>query len=287
VNLLALTVSSELVSNASILAISELDHAGIVHVVHEVIGGVVASIIRAGVHNAGAAVVGGLLSGGIIDTITTSHGSASTLEGVVQTHPVADLVGASVTLIVVGGRSTGQRGVQNHDTIHIGLLLITGGEGSPTQQTTADVGEVQVQVISRSLSQGGLHVSLGRGLGTSLGRLDGEPLIIDGNINRVQDEGPATLGVGIVQHLDLGSVLRIRDGTSTSGVVDGVNVNLDGSTSLLLLQGLQSGLGLGLNQSELLGGQIGNTAAVDAVIIVVVILVVVGVVVGVVISKRS
>ena len=106
--LFAVSVCGELLGNSGELAGGELSHAGIVDVVHEVGGGVITGLIGAGVDGAGASVVGLLLGGGILDTITSHELSATSLEGMVETHPMADLVGTGITLVVVLGGSTGE-----------------------------------------------------------------------------------------------------------------------------------------------------------------------------------
>jgi 3-oxoacyl-ACP reductase-like protein len=117
--LLSGAISREFVSDSGKLTIGELIHAGIVNVVHEVSGGVISGIRGAGINDTGASVVGLLLSGGVTNTITTTNLAASSLEGVVQAHPVTHLVSGSVTLVVVGGRSSGHGGVQHNNAIHL------------------------------------------------------------------------------------------------------------------------------------------------------------------------
>jgi hypothetical protein len=99
--LLSSTISAELLMNTGKLSISKFVHATVVHVVHEVGIGVVARIVGARVDDTGASVVGLLLSRGVGNTITTSNLVASTLEGVVETHPMANFMSSSVTFIVL------------------------------------------------------------------------------------------------------------------------------------------------------------------------------------------
>jgi hypothetical protein len=99
--LLASAVGGPLVSDTRVLARSELVHAGVIDIVHEVGGRIISRIAGARVNGTRATVVGLLLSRSIINTITTSERVASTLEGVVETHPVTNFVGSSVTFVVL------------------------------------------------------------------------------------------------------------------------------------------------------------------------------------------
>jgi len=259
-HLLVGSVSSEFLSDTGELASGELVHAAVVHVVHEVRGWVVASIIGARVHNAGAAVVGLLLSWGVGNAITTANLAAATLEGVVQTHPMANLVGAGVAFVVVGSRSTRERCVKDHNTIHAGGRLVVLGEGSPAQKTPTDVGGVKVKGIGSSLAEGRLHRLLNGSTG-----LNREPIVVGGGVRAGQLEGPALGTVGVVQDGDLRCNLRAVQCTNTLGVGDDVDVH--GNLILGHHGGSAEELGLPVRLSsvELLLSQINNTASSKAI----------------------
>mmetsp|Transcript_112081 Transcript_112081/g.241670 ORF Transcript_112081/g.241670 Transcript_112081/m.241670 type:complete len:219 (-) Transcript_112081:272-928(-) len=199
-SLFSSTVGAELLSDASELSISELVHAAIVHVVHEVVEGVVTGLVGAGVKSfLGALVVGLGLSGGVLHHVTSEAFLASTLEGVVKTHPVTYLVGTSVTFIVVRGGSTGEGGVQDDNTVHLRGALVVLGEGGPAQESSADVGRVEVELVGAANTEGLLHVLLGAGAGGH-----GVPVVIGSDVLGGKHELPVSGGIGSVQDIHLG-----------------------------------------------------------------------------------
>lgn len=101
IHLMATTVGREFLGNAVELSVGEFGHAGVFNIVHEVGGGVISWLVRAGVNDARAAVVSSLLSRGVLNTISTTELLAFALEGVVQAHPVTGFVGNGITLIVL------------------------------------------------------------------------------------------------------------------------------------------------------------------------------------------
>ena len=86
------TEELDLLVEALRLTGSELVHAAIVGVIHEVVNGIGASGVRAGLGVVGGASKGSILLGGSVSDLITLT-VASTLEGVVETDPVANFVG--------------------------------------------------------------------------------------------------------------------------------------------------------------------------------------------------
>lgn len=100
----------------------------------------------------GASRGGGSLSGGVADTVTRA--GATALESVVETNPVTDLVGnslsrgyrqpnprslescnANLALVVVGGAAAGDRGEEENNTVVGGGAGVVGGEGRVSEET--------------------------------------------------------------------------------------------------------------------------------------------------------
>ena len=116
------TVSVEEGVHASALEGGELGHAGVVGVVHEVMDRVNTGVggTSAGVPSSGAAGGGSGLGGGVGDGITAG---ASALEGVVETEPMAGLVGQGAAEVEVGRGSSVDGGAED------GAAVLDDGRG--------------------------------------------------------------------------------------------------------------------------------------------------------------
>lgn len=62
---------------------------------------------------------------------------AATLEGVVETDPVANLMSQGLTAVVVGDRATGEGANVDNNTIVLRSGLVRGGESSISQEAAA------------------------------------------------------------------------------------------------------------------------------------------------------
>src|SRR5215213_199647 len=201
------------------LTVGEPVHAGVEGVVHEVPDRVVA---RCGASVAAhrALECRGRLGSRVGDVVAGRV--AAVLEGVVQPHPVPDLVGAGVAEVVVGGRPTGQGLVEDDDPVHIGVGGVGRREGGPTPQTGSRLGGVDVQGPGPALAQRRLHLAL---LWAAL------PHVVPGGVDRGlragQPEGESGEPVRPVQHLDLLGYLVV--GHLPAGpVADDVHVHRHG-----------------------------------------------------------
>ena len=126
-----------------------------------------------------ASLSGGGLGWSIIDRITTG---ATALEGVEETEPVANLMGSSLSLIVVGSGTAGDRTVQDLATVLVECIGSLGGdlgwELADSKKTVAERSEVDVQILVGPLAQSLLHRQLGgpivQGAMRSPGLVDGK-----------------------------------------------------------------------------------------------------------------
>jgi len=76
------------------------------------VDGVDTGSVGARVTASGASAGGAELGGRVGDEVAVA-GAAAALEGVVETHPVTDLVGDGVAEVEVGGAAAGHRGVED------------------------------------------------------------------------------------------------------------------------------------------------------------------------------
>lgn len=58
-------------------------------------------------------------------------------EGVVETEPVADLVGTGATEVVVGRGTSGDGRVKDNDTVILGAARVGRGKGGVAEETLA------------------------------------------------------------------------------------------------------------------------------------------------------
>jgi len=99
--------------------------------------------------------------GGIGNRVSGS--AASTLECVVKSEPVTDLVGSSLSLVVVSLASTGHRGAQ--DAASIVVKVVAAGGSSNWEVAVSQVAhgfhEVKIEIFVGSLAESLLHGELG------------------------------------------------------------------------------------------------------------------------------
>lgn len=98
------------------------------------------------------------LGRGIGDGVTGT--GAAALEGVEQTEPVADLVGAGVAEVVVGGSTAGGAAEQDAAAVLVEGRAArgdSGGEVAVTQVAADFLLEIQVESRVTALAKGSLH----------------------------------------------------------------------------------------------------------------------------------
>lgn len=105
-----------------------------INLLHVVVDGVNAAA-RASVTVSGAARGRGGLGRSVRDRVAGA--GASTLEGVVETEPVASLVGKRAAEVVVGSRAAGDRGEEHDNTVILGGTRVAGWEGGVAEETSA------------------------------------------------------------------------------------------------------------------------------------------------------
>lgn len=167
----------------------------LIRVVHVVADGVETSLARARVTANGASRGGRRLSGGVGDEVAVA--GAAALEGVVETEPVADLVGDGVAEVVVGGAAAGNGGREDGAPIVVevvGPAGHAGGEVAVSEVAAEVLEEVHVQGAVGTLAEGLLHGELGTVAG---------PLGVDGAVGALEHELDVVGGVGGVHDIKL------------------------------------------------------------------------------------
>lgn len=167
----------------------------LIRVIHIVVNRIQARLARARVPASRAPTARRRLGRGIRHVIAVAR--ASSLEGMVQTEPVADLVGGRVAEVVVGQRAAGQGVVEDGAAVVVpvvGLGRDRGREVAVAQSVAEVLEDVQVQVFVGSLAQGLLH--------GELGAVDG-PVAVDGVVGTLEGELDVVRGVGLVEGGDL------------------------------------------------------------------------------------
>ncbi|TLS28684.1 hypothetical protein PpBr36_01471 [Pyricularia pennisetigena] len=219
-----------------------------------VVDGVKTGLVGAAVPADGAAAAGAGLGGSVVDQVALAV--AATLERVVQTEPVADLVHGGLAQVetVDAAARNGSRG--NGAAVQAdGGGGVGGGEIAVAQDAAGNAGqEVQVQVLVGSLAESGLHGRLAAVIG---------PGGVDGAVGALEDELDARGGVVLVHDAELlldGGILLSRyistgpcettlrsvAGRSRSGGGNDVDVGVDGEGALAGGKGAVGGsLGLG------------------------------------------
>jgi len=227
-------VSSPLLLNPGHLAGGELVHASILSVVHEVVykseisifpsrvqqeeltDGVNTSNVGAGIAADGASISSGGLSGGVGNRVTRA--AATTLESMVETEPVTNLVSQSLAEVVRGRSTAGDAGEEDDNTIVLGLRGVGRGESSISQKTSSGARDetdgVDVEVLGCALAVGVLHGGLDGG-----GRANGvEPVGVGHPVGGGEGEAEARPSIGGVEDADrVGELL---------GTVESVSINL-------------------------------------------------------------
>jgi len=161
------------------------------------VDGVKTRLRRARVTANRAAAGGGGLSGGIGDVVTAA--SAAALEGMVETHPVANLVGGGVAEVVVGERATGDGAVEDGATVAVERSRARGDglrEVAVAEVTTHLVQVVDIQGTVGALAEGPLHGHL-----VALGVIS--PVGIDGTGDTLEVELEAVRSIGGVENVEL------------------------------------------------------------------------------------
>ncbi|TLD26567.1 hypothetical protein PspLS_05208 [Pyricularia sp. CBS 133598] len=238
----ARTELSKHARHPGVLARGELLVARVVRVVHVVVDGVKTGLVGAAVTADGAAAAGAGLGGSVVNQVTLAV--AATLEGVVQTEPVADLVHSGLAKVEPVDVATGDGSRSDGAAVEAdGGGGGRGGEVAVAEDATGDAGqEVQVQVLVGSLAESGLHGSLSAVPG---------PVGVDGAVSALEDELDARGGVVLVHHTELlldGGVLLgiLVAGRSRGGGGNDVDVGVDGEGALAGGKGAVGGsLGLG------------------------------------------
>lgn len=178
-----------LVSNAISVLCRKSRKYSLVSVVHVVVDGV-SSATGAGVAGGRAARSSSLLRGGVGNGVANS--SAGTLEGVVETEPVTNLVDDGEAVVVVGLVTAGYGAGQDGAAVPDEDGVAADGLGQVGVAVSIKAGhEVDVDISISTLAKSGLH----GGLGTVLG-----PVGVD---------GPVTAGIG--ERDAMGSVSSVHD----------------------------------------------------------------------------
>lgn len=167
----------------------------LIRVIHIVVDRIKTSLARARVTAGRAATGSGSLGRGISDVIAVA--GAAALEGVVETEPVADLVGGGVAEVVVGEVAAGQGVVQDGAAVVVpvvGLGGDRGGEVAVAESVAEVLEDVQVEVLVGALAERLLHGQLGAVNG---------PVAVDGVVGALEGELDAVGGVGGVEDGDL------------------------------------------------------------------------------------
>lgn len=141
------------------------------------------------------------LRGGIGNRVTSA--GAAALEGVVETHPVADLVGDGLALVEGSRGATGNGAEQDGAAIsdEVGRARRgSGGEVAVSQVAAGVVHEVEVEVLVATLAESTLHGHLVRVPG---------PAGVDGAVNTLEGEGVASSSVVVVEDSQLSIELGI------------------------------------------------------------------------------
>ena len=167
----------------------------LIRVIHVVMDRIQAGLARARITTSRAPRAGARLGGGIRDVVAVA--GAAALEGMVQTEPMADLVGGGVAEVVVGEGAAGEGGRQDRAAVVVPVVGLGGDAGREVAVTkgVAEVLEdVQVQVLVGALAERLLH--------GQLGAVDG-PVAVDGVVGALEGELDAVRGVGAVEGGDL------------------------------------------------------------------------------------
>jgi len=102
------------------------------------------------------------LKGSTMGTATNS--AASTLEGVVESDPVSDLVSQRASLVERSVGTSGEGGVEENDAVKIGVCLVLVREGGVTENTVSVsnyiANSVNIECEGVSHSKRGLHIGL-------------------------------------------------------------------------------------------------------------------------------
>jgi len=168
----------------------------LISVVHVVVDGV-DTTARAGVAAGGAARSSRRLGRSVVDAV--AGGGAAALEGVVEVHPVTNLVGGGAAQVVGGGSTAGDGLAEDGATVEneVGgaASVARGGEVAVAEEAAAQVAEeVDVQVGVGSLAESLLHGLFGA---------VGSPVGVDGVVGADQLEGDAMLAVRVVHDGEL------------------------------------------------------------------------------------
>lgn len=158
--------------------------------------GVDTGSVGARVTASGASAGGAELGGRVGDEVAVA-GAAAALEGVVETHPVTDLVGDGVAKVVVGGAAAGHRGVEDAAAIlveGVGAGRNGGGEVAVAEVAAQVLEEVDVERLIGALAERLLHGNLSAIRG---------PAGVDGEVGALEREGKPVRGVGALEDAEL------------------------------------------------------------------------------------
>ncbi len=211
-NLNLSTVSVEEAHHASGLARGELLVAGVDGVVHVVVDGVKARNARARVTASGASRRRAVLSRSVVNLVTGAVAAA--LEGVEETHPVADFVGGGTALVVGSGRAARDGASEDGATIADESAAAGGSVGrevAVTQVRAQIAEEVKVERGVVTLAELTLHGHL---------IAVASPLGVERSVGILEREREAAVGIGAVEDLHLlsnGAVLLEEKGQYCSG----------------------------------------------------------------------
>lgn len=225
---MAVAVGRKLGLDPLSLSRCELVHAAIERVVHEVVDGIEAWLVRARVASDGAPTGRASLRRGIVDLISSRPTPA--LERMVQPDPMPGFVRQSVAQVEVFGRASWDGRVQDDNTVVLRVALILARESGVAKQTLGIAvfkpNGVNVKRRRSALPQRLLHSSL---LGV-LGRDAREPLGLIEPRHLLQIELHARRAVRSVENINLLVHSRIGDISTSDGVIlhNNMEVNVQG-----------------------------------------------------------
>ena len=246
------TVAGNRLGDTGGLASGEVVHARVIAVVH-VVPDAVNTAAGAAVLTNGASRGGGGRGGSVADKVARARAAA--LEDVVETEPVANLVGEGAALVVGGERATGVGVPLDNDTVVLGSAGVVPGEGGVAEQAVGEVDGVDVEGVGSTVTEGVLHRRLSRGTLVDVA----EPVAVGDSLGALEEEGDAGASVVLVKDVDRG--LDLGSGELAAGAV-GDSVPRDGDRGGALGRGVDLHVGnLGLH---LLLGLVVDLAVVTA-----------------------
>jgi len=155
----------------------------------------------AGITRSGAAIGVGSLSRRIGDIITASI--ASTLEGVVESEPVSDLMSRGASHVEVSHGTTRKGRIEDDDSVVPGVGRVVARESSVTEETlpitAGETDGVEVERAGISRSESVLHGGLLAGVWSGVV----EPPRVRCPADVLQLEAETTPGIILIQDIDL------------------------------------------------------------------------------------